>query len=389
MRILRVINTMNPSYGGPCQGIRNSIPEMKRVGVINDVVCLDDPNDNFIELDPFRVIALGKAKGPWAFNANLIPWLVENFKNYNVVIIHGVWLFHGYAVMKALKKYQKVNPVALPKVYLMPHGMLDPYFQRAKGRKLKAIRNFLYWNLIERKVVNEVDALLFTCEQEMKLANVSLTPYNPNNEINVGYGVQKPPEFDKSMVAEFEAKCIGLNSTPYILFLSRLHQKKGVDLLIQSYLNLKEKGLSLPQLVIAGPGLESTYGKLMQKMAIHDGDILFPGMLTGNAKWGAFYGCHSFILPSHQENFGISVIEALACGRPVLITDQVNIWREIKKYKAGVVCQDTIEGVEEALNNWINLNNEQRSQYNDNAIELYENVFTIKNSVSVMIEAIR
>jgi len=380
---------MNPSYGGPCQGIRNSIPEMQKLGVLNDVVCLDDPNEGFMGIDPFPIHALGKAKGPWAYSSNLIPWLVENFRNYNVVIIHGVWLFHGYAVMKALKKYEKLKIGPLPKVYLMPHGMLDPYFQRAKGRRLKAIRNFLYWNLIERRVVNEVDALLFTCEQEMKLANVSLTPYNPNKEINVGYGIQKPPQFKESMFLEFKEKCLGLKSLPYILFLSRVHEKKGVDILIQSYLNLKEQGLSLPQLVIAGPGLETAYGKQMQQMAIGESDILFPGMLTGNSKWGAFYGSQAFILPSHQENFGISVVEALACRKPVLITDQVNIWREIENNNAGLVCTDTIDGIAKMLRGWLDLNIDQKLLYNDNAERLYENVFTVKNATSVMIEAIR
>jgi hypothetical protein len=72
-------------------------------------------------------------------------------------------------------------------------------------------------------------------------------------------------------------------------------------------------------------------------------------MLSGAAKWGALYGCEAFVLPSHQENFGIAVVEALACGKPVLISDQVNIWREIVEDGAGLVEGDAEEGVEKLL----------------------------------------
>ena len=77
------------------------------------------------------------------------------------------------------------------------------------------------------------------------------------------------------------------------------------------------------------------------------------GMLSGAAKWGALYGCEAFVLPSHQENFGIAVVEALACGRPVLISDQVNIWREIVEDGAGIAEADTEEGVEKLLRRFL------------------------------------
>jgi len=74
--------------------------------------------------------------------------------------------------------------------------------------------------------------------------------------------------------------------------------------------------------------------------------------LSGDAKWGAFYGCEAFILPSHQENFGIAVVEALACGKPVLISNQVNIWREIESAGGGIVAEDSLAGTRELLKRW-------------------------------------
>ena len=75
-------------------------------------------------------------------------------------------------------------------------------------------------------------------------------------------------------------------------------------------------------------------------------------MLTGDAKWGALYGAEAFALTSHQENFGIAVVEALSCGTPVLISNQVNIWREIKEDNAGFVGDDTLSGAEQVLWRW-------------------------------------
>ncbi|MDP9051815.1 MAG: glycosyltransferase [Acidobacteriota bacterium] len=70
----------------------------------------------------------------------------------------------------------------------------------------------------------------------------------------------------------------------------------------------------------------------------------WPGMLLGDAKWGAFYTSEAFILPSHQENFGISVAEALTCSRPVLLSDKVNSAPDIAADHAGLMQADTPEG---------------------------------------------
>jgi len=182
--------------------------------------------------------------------------------------------------------------------------------------------------------------------------------------------------------------------------MSRVHPKKGVDLLVRAYARVRREheektfshGLtridedrserlaadrtggnadcrmtstvggsseaarverdSLPDLVIAGPGWDSDYGKRIKELIREQGAgrreqvgvIHAVDMLSGDAKWGALYGCEAFVLPSHQENFGIAVVEALACGKPVLISDQVNIWREIAEANAGFVEADTEDG---------------------------------------------
>jgi len=379
---------MHPSYGGPCQGIRNSIPELTKNGVINEVVSLDDPNDDFIEKDNFIINALGKGKGPWSYNPGLIQWLLNNFERFDAVIVHGLWQYHGFAVYKALRKYKKKFASRVsPKIFVMPHGMLDPYFQKAEGRKIKALRNIIYWQIIEKRLINSANAILFTCEEEMNLAKLSFSGYHPNKEINIGYGIQNPPANDMRFKKAFMERCSGIKEQ-YFLFLSRLHEKKGVDLLIKAYLKLKTEGYDLPNLVIAGPGLDSPFGNYLRGLALNDPEIFFPGMLSGDAKWGAFYGSSAFVLPSHQENFGIAVVEGLACGKPVLITDRVNIWREIENSRGGLVTTDTEDGVYNILKEWRSKSIEEIEAYGTGARLAFTNYYTIESAAGKLVSAI-
>ena len=383
MKILRVIASMDPSAGGPCQGIRNSIPELEKLGAFNEVVSLDHPSSSFLGKDNFIIHALGPAKSPWHYNKRLLPWLEHNLARFDAVIVHGLWLYPSHAAMKALQllRNRETNK-KLPRLFVMPHGMLDPYFQRAESRKIKALRNWLYWKFVEALVVNNADGVLFTCQAELELARIPFRPYKPKAELNVGYGIPGPQPFGLSMKNAFGALCPKLKNRPYILFLGRIHEKKGVDILLNAYRD-HIKGLknSFPELVIAGPGMDSAFGKqlkdILSQDTLLDHNVFLPGMLTGDAKWGAFYGASAFILPSHQENFGIAVVEALACAKPVLISDQVNIWKEIWQEGAGIICPDTYEGVSSLLHQWMILSEDQKATMAGNALVAYQKYFSI------------
>jgi glycosyltransferase involved in cell wall biosynthesis len=369
------------------------------MGIDREVVSFDAPGASYLGKDIFPVYGLGPGKSRWCYNPSLFPWLVHNIPRFDVIIINGLWLYHGFAVRRAiayltkLKKAGKLEGKEIPRVFIMTHGMLDPYFQRASNRKLKAIRNWIYWKLIEHKVVNHADGLLFTCETELLLARESFRPYHPKKEINISYGVDPPPPYSAAMREEFLKKCPEAADGPYLLYLSRIHEKKGIDLLINAFAEQIKKKEDpekvLPKLVIAGPGLESRYGRKIEQLAsaMPPGTILFPGMLTGDAKWGAFYGCSAFILPSHQENFGIAVVEALACSKPVLISDQVNIWPEVKEGKGGIIAPDTLEGTRELLESWLNM--EEKQTMNHNARLCYEKNFNIQLVSLRFFEAVR
>jgi glycosyltransferase involved in cell wall biosynthesis len=192
-------------------------------------------------------------------------------------------------------------------------------------------------------------------------------------------------------------KCPDLNDAPFLLFLSRIHPKKGIDLLIDAYIKIFRYYLAiketdkLPKLMIAGPGLQSGYGKSLQLLISQfpevKSSIYFTGMLSGDAKWGAIYCCEAFILPSHQENFGIAVVEALSCRKPVLISNQINIWKEIIENNGGIANNDTLEGTIALIKSWLELSPEKKINMEENARISFEKYFAIVPVANRLINA--
>ena len=407
MHYLHIITTMDPRAGGPCQGIRNLTPRAVELGHDVEVVCLDDPKSDYLAREGVTIHALGRGRGPWSYHPALRPWLEANLPRFDAVILNGLWQYPGFVLSRLARRPN------MPPYFVFPHGMLDPWFQRAPERRFKALRNWIYWKLMEQHVIRRARAMLFTCAEEMRLAQDTFRPYQPQRQINVGYGVSLPPEFKNGMVETFAQKCPDLNGRPYFLFLSRIHPKKGLDLLIKAYATVyhgkAEVGRQnsgarngshsapaatkapVPCLVIAGPGLETEHGLQMQKLAAElapPDSIFWPGMLTGDAKWGALYRARAFVLPSHQENFGIAVVEALACMTPVLISNQINIWREIEADQAGLVGNDTLAATEQLFRRWEGLSAAQKAAMTRAAKASYVNRFGIATTARNLMETI-
>jgi glycosyltransferase involved in cell wall biosynthesis len=419
MKLLHVVDTLDIRKGGVSSAIDTMALQFTKMGYTNEVVSLDfEGNSTTSQL--YRITALGPSSTKWHYSERLIPWLLNNFCRFDRIIVHGLWLYTSFAVRKALRKYKKLvvkqnTDQTIPKLYVMPHGMLDPYFQKSNDRKLKAFRNWIYWKLIENQVIQDAEGLLFTCKEECLLAKQAFKPYHPKNEFVVGLGVNEPPQYETSMSEMFYERCSGVRDQPYFLFLSRIDQKKGVDLLLQAYENLlmvhSPKSLAdsesgkhesndvgefildqVPKLVIAGPGITTKYGKKILEIAERSellrSNVFFPGMLQGGAKWGAFYGAQSFILPSHQENFGIAVVEALACGKPVLISKQVNISQEIDEEGAGFISSDTLQGTFSLLNSWHQSSSLEKIKMEILARKCFQKHYAVPSAIKRLIAAL-
>ena len=387
MNILRVIPSMKPESGGICQNLRNSDSVLKELGVTSEILSFDAPQQDFLKQDTCIIHAIGPAKGPYGYCPGLKIWMQVHLDRFDAVIIDGLWQHHSFGTIRAFLDHRKRSSGNL-KMYVMPHGMLDPYFQRAKSRRLKALRNYAFWKLVEHRVINEADGVLFTCQTELELARIPFAPYRPKMERNVGYGILNPPKTSVQQKLAFYEKCPAVRDKPYWLFLGRIHPKKGIDLLINAYISLKREHPELPDLVVAGPGLETAFGAALLKSSSHS-TIHFPGMLKAAAKWGAFYNCETFILPSHQENFGIAVVEALACGKPVLISNQVNIFKEIVDAGAGISDDDSQAGTLRLLRQWYNLSPQQKEVLQDNAIRVFKREFTMESAGKRLVEVLQ
>jgi glycosyltransferase involved in cell wall biosynthesis len=240
--------------------------------------------------------------------------------------------------------------------------MLDPWFK--KRHPLKHLKKWLYWLMAERRVLRDAKAVLFTCEEEQLLARRSFPLYRCN-EIVVNFGTAEPGGDGAAQRELFLAGYPSLRGKRIVLFLGRVHEKKGCNELIEAWRRTaSELGSVDPELrlVMAGPA-ESGYARELRKCSEDLGmreQIIWTGMLSGDLKWGAFRAAEAFILPSHQENFGIAVAEALACGVPVLISNKVNIWREIEEDGAGLIESDDVAGTHRLLKRWLALDGSEK-----------------------------
>jgi glycosyltransferase involved in cell wall biosynthesis len=181
-----------------------------------------------------------------------------------------------------------------------------------------------------------------------------------------------------------------LRNKRIVLFLGRIHPKKGCDILIEAFAQIASKDPAL-HLVIAGPdkdGWRSALEKIVHQSGIYD-RVSWTGMLVGDLKWGAFHAADIFILPSHSENFGVAVVEALACGIPVLITDKINIWQEIKNTKCGLVDADSYDGVVRLFENWLQLSASEKREMKKNAKDCFGRFFEMENSAKNFVETLR
>jgi glycosyltransferase involved in cell wall biosynthesis len=359
LNIVRVIPTMAPEWGGPCRLLRDSAMELGKRGINVEVLCADDPSADWLR-EPFPCHGTGPGAFGYSYTYSLMRWIETHLHRFDAVIVDTLWQWHGLAARLALERCVKRQPERKPpSLFVMPHGGLDPWYQRDPSRRLKALRNSIYWWAVERKLINSADAVIFTAEDEASGSRTTFRGYQPRREVIVKLGVPAPPTRDAEAVDQFRKTWLGANrERGYFLYLNRIHPKKGTDWLMQAYSDARRTaaaGSRLPLLVIAGPGLEGAFGQHVRGLVETRGlqnDVVFTGMLHGDQKWAALYGCHAFVLCSHQENFGIAVVEALACGKPVLITNKVNIWREIENGGGGLVSNQDPADFAGLLNRW-------------------------------------
>lgn len=382
MNLLHVTSTLDPRTGGVAEAVRQFAGALTRAGHRNAVATVDAPGEPFLEGLPFAVHPLGPSRGSYQFAPKLAAWLYDQGAGgrWDAVITHGLWQHHGLAAWRAFRRSRTPR-------YVFPHGMLDPWFKRTYPRK--HLKKWLYWPWAEYRLLRAARAVFFTCEEERRLARGSFWLYRVNERI-ASLGIEEPPDGAKRQREAFLDRFPELRGQRLILFLGRLVVKKGCDSLLRSFAGLAPRPADL-RLVMAGPADDQSPGFMAGLRADADfpADAVFPGMLTGDLKWGALRSAEVFILPSHQENFGLAVVEALACGVPVLISDKVNLWREIEADGAGFVAPDTLAGTRQLLARWLALPAEERAAMGQRARACFERRFQIDQAAAALVEQIQ
>ncbi len=372
MRILQMVQTLDPATGGVARAVLSLSRAMISLGHDVEVVPLDERSSSWLRDITFPVHALGVGLTNYRYSSRLRSWLRTNGDRYDRVIVHGLW---QYLSLAAWRHYSRSD---IP-YYVFPHGMLDPWFKRTFP--LKHLKKWLYWPWADYRVLRDARAVIFTSEEERREARTSFWLYRCHERVSpLGIEVSAPDDGARELFLE---KYPALRNRRALLFLGRLHPKKGCDLLIDALAAMRAAPFSL---IMAGPD-QVGWEKELRARADCLGltNILFPGMLEGSIKQGALAVAEAFVLPSHQENFGISVAEALAASLPVLISNRVNIWREIEADGAGFVENDDTAGTRRLLERWRDMPENGRTAMRERARQCFERRFEISRAAESLV----
>ncbi len=244
----------------------------------------------------------------------------------DVVHLHTPWALGNLQFAASLRRQHVPYIVSI-------HGMLDSWSMAQKPLKKRA-----FLSLAGRRFLYDAAHVHFTAEEECRQA-LAWIPGARRRAVVVPLTIDLSP-FDQlpgpgAAQQRFEALRSG---EPTVLFLSRIHPKKGVELLLDAVAQMYAAGVRF-QLVVAGPG-DATYVSDLQQQAARGGlgdRVHFPGMVRGAEKLSLYQAADVFVLPTHQENFGLVLVEAMACETPVVTTRGTDIWRELQTGGAAIV----------------------------------------------------
>lgn len=347
MRILYVTASLAAVHGGPSKMCLEMAQTMAAMGHDVDIFTTDqDGTEGRLEV-PLDQPVQNNGVNIYYFRADILKFwpaasfalaraLKERIRDYDIVHSHSLYLFHGLAVAHYCRKYE------VP--YLVrPCGALDPVIFR-KHRPRKAIFEYLF----ERRNLADAAAVHFTSQDELTNA---LRVFPLKNGVVVPLGLNLA-EYDAHAEDRLFRKTYPeISDRRIVLFLGRIDFKKGLDLLIPAFADVVKKKSDV-HLVLAGPDSDG-YGSKVRQWISENGiedRVLMTGMIQGDIKLAALHEAEFFVLPSYGENFGVAVAEAMACSLPVVVSDQVAIWKDVETNGAGVVVQCNVSNVASAMN---------------------------------------
>ncbi|MBE9029822.1 glycosyltransferase [filamentous cyanobacterium LEGE 11480] len=380
MKILHVIPSVSPVRGGPSQAVLEMVWALRQQGVDAAIATTNDDGDQLLSVPlnqwvdypvdpneptktvPVRFFARCElpvtAVREFALSFSFTMWLWKNLANYDVMHAHAIFSYVPTAAMAIART------VGVPYI-VRPLGQLC-HWSLQQGAKKK--QNYL--RLIERTNLQQAAAIHFTALQErQEAAALELG----TDSFILPHGLNLPEAMPNAS-AQLKQWLNLPEDVPVILFLSRIHPKKGLEVLIEALSKLRSQPF---RLVIAGSGT-AVYEQQIQhcvSQANLDDRTHFVGFVKGEAKQMLLQGADLFALPSHSENFGIAVLEAMAAGLPTLITPAVGLSPIVQQQNLGWVVPQTQAAVEGALQAFLQEPQAARSM-GERAVSIVQQQFT-------------
>jgi glycosyltransferase involved in cell wall biosynthesis len=290
---------------------------------------------------------------------------LEDLKNESLIHHHGIWLKCAHDVIQFSQKQN------IPLV-LSPRGMLEPWALRHNAFK-KKVAWMLYQKNDLKKVKGFHATALSEAQQIRKLGYKQPIGIIPN-------GVYLPHIHE---LHSLEYK--GSSSNKKVLFLSRLHEKKGLDILLKAWKRLSPSNAILEITGNDDGGYKSKLIKLRKELGLDGNQVIITEPKYGDEKNKALKEADLFVLPSYSENFGIVVAEALSYGIPVITTKGCP-WQDLEEYNCGWWTEPNLEDFTNALSQALSLPKYELYKFGQKGRELVENKYDWKSVASQMLE---
>lgn len=351
MKILHVIPSVGSVRGGPSQSIVKIVTALCQQEITAEIIATNDNGPNLLNvpLNQFTVYQQApiwffprfsppiKPIREYAFSSKFTTWLWQHINDYDLVHLHALFSYTCTATM-AIARLKKVPYI------VRPNGLLCKWSLQQSALKK---RNYL--RLIERSNLNHSAALEFTSLQEQQ--EVSILGLQPNSFI-LPYGLSLPAIIPNARQKLRQILQVP-EDEPVILFISRLHYKKGLDYLIPALGKLSDRRFTF---ILAGNGDPDYEAKVegMLKTAGIDERTYRPGFVEGEMKDLLLQGSDIFALTSHSESFGLAVLEAIAAGLSIVTTPGVPLAPEVEQHQLGYITQMNVPEIASVLENSLN-----------------------------------
>jgi glycosyltransferase involved in cell wall biosynthesis len=386
VNVLHIIPSVSARQGGPSVAIKAITGALARLGVNVTVATTDDdgpssrlkvPLGIALREDNVTYFYFGRNLLQYKVSFGLMKWLRANLANFDLVHIHALFSFSSTVAARVARKH------AVPYV-VRPLGVLNRWGMENRRR----IPKLVSFHLVELPILLHSAAIHYTSDAERAEA-ASLDPQLANHHsATISLPIERAEPGDAEV---FRARYPALKKHKMILFLSRIHPMKGLELLMDAFAMLREKNKDVA-LVIAGEGEESYVRELKKRGARsreqgalsterggwsrgseeedkegegndqehEQDDVIWTGHLSGEMKAAALAAADVFVLPSASENFGIAAAESLAAGVPTIVSEEVALSKDIRQYDAGVVVKRDVRQLAEAINDL--LSNKERAE---------------------------